>query len=163
MNAKQFQHTPCPVCQGAVIGRSDKRYCSVQCKNAHHLAARKINRPMTEEQNRRLLRNLTLLEGIMGNDGKTLRIHKDELIRRGFDPDSVTGLKFRKNGYRLYCYHFSFTISADGILHVIRHDKVAEELPGFYERWTIDYPENGKVNRRERRRKERQKRFSQRE
>ncbi len=155
----------CPVCSGTVVGRSDKIYCSVQCKNKHHRESRRLNTPLTREQNRKLLRNLTLLEGLM-REAKFMHIHKDELIKRGFDLNSVTGVEIQGTRYRLKCYHFSYTLSPDGILHVTRHVKVQENRPGFYERYVCD-PVLGasrptsSLSRRERRQQERK--FRQRE
>jgi len=137
---KNNKHLPCPICYSKVTGRIDKRYCSIKCKNEHHNAARKMNKPMAYETNRKLMRNLTLLEGIMGAKGKFLHIHKAELIRRGFDPDVVTGFEIKGHAVRHICYHFSYTIDAQGVVHVRRHDKVGRVLPGFFERWEIDFP-----------------------
>ena len=152
---KPTTHMPCPVCQGEVKGRSDKRYCSVKCKNRHHRIAFMLNKPMVEEQNRRLLRNLTLLEGIMSAGKNAMNIHKSTLIRRGFDMGSCTGT-IDEGDFTIYnCYHFSYWVTKDGIIHVVRNGEVSDYMPGFYERYEIDYPQGVRFDRRFRRELER--------
>ena len=159
----QNEHMPCPVCLGKVEGRSDKRYCSVSCKTKHHRVAFRHNKPMTDEKNKRLLRNHTLLEGIMTNESNSMNIHQDSLIKRGFDIDSCTGVI--KNGNMLIyeCYGFRYWITNDGILHVVRNGYVSEYTPGFYERYEIDYPKDVRFDRRFRRALERKNNWKRRE
>jgi endogenous inhibitor of DNA gyrase (YacG/DUF329 family) len=54
MRTLNYQHEACPECDSNVFGRSDKRFCSINCKNNHHNAARKKNKPLTLEINRQL-------------------------------------------------------------------------------------------------------------
>ena len=144
MISTNYQHEPCPVCKSAVHGRIDKRYCSTKCKNKHHNTSRRMNKPMTMEVNRQLLRNLTVLEGLLMDDSAFLRIHQTALVRLGFVVESVTGFQIKGRTVVHYCYHFAYTISNDGIVNVRRLDKVNTVLPGFYERWEIDFPKKGK-------------------
>lgn len=137
-NQKQLN---CPVCSGKVYGRTDKRYCSIKCKNEHHRIARKRSKPLVFELNRKLLRNLNILEGLLGRKSNFLRVHKSILIRHGFDLNSITGVQILNNSIRLECYHYSFTIDADGIVYVRRMKKLNTDMPGFFERWEIDFPQ----------------------
>ncbi|MBU2020135.1 MAG: hypothetical protein KJ941_10870 [Bacteroidetes bacterium] len=100
-----------------------------------------MNRPMSVETNRRQGRNLVLLEGILGSKGSVLRIHQSELAKHGFCFETVTGVRVFTNKIVYQCYHFSYTIGVDGIVRIKRHDQVRCHLPGFYERWVLEYPE----------------------
>ena len=146
---------PCPVCKGKVEGRTDKRYCSIKCKNKHHRIAFLLNKPMTDEQNRKLLRNLTLLEGILSNEQNAMKIHKASLIRQGFDMGSCTGVEIRGKTHIFSCYHFRYMLCEDGMLLVVRNQQISDYMPGFYERYEIDYPQGVRFDRKFRRELER--------
>jgi hypothetical protein len=136
-----LQKRPCPVCSGNVHGRKDKRYCGIKCKNQHHYYSRQMNTPMTHEVNRQQLRNLTILEGVMKEAGALTRIHQNALIRHGFHFETVTGVQVNGSKIVYLCYHFNYTIGKDGIVNIWRNKKVHLVLPGFYERWEIDFPD----------------------
>ncbi len=148
------EHMPCPVCLGEVEGRSDKRYCSTDCKNKHHRIAFQHTKTMVREQNGKLRRNLTLLEGILGEEHNAMNIHKDTLIARGFDMGSCTGFVTKGKTTIYSCYLYRYWVTDDGIVHVVKSEFVSDFMPGFYERYTIDYPDVG-FNRKFRRSLER--------
>jgi hypothetical protein len=97
---------------------------------------------MAAEVNRRQIRNLVLLEGIMNENGVAMDIHQTELAKHGFYFETVTGFRMVGNRIVYQCYHFSYTLGVDGIVRIKRHEKVNCHLPGFYERWNIEYPES---------------------
>jgi len=141
MNQKStFRHSPCPTCSGVVIGRSDKRFCSIKCKNEHHNNARTYLKTRYGDIQKRIHRNFVLLEGIMGPTATGMDIHKDILFKFGFDVSICTGNKFVKDEqwYELGNYHFK--IDGQGIVRVERMEKVSEIMPGFFERYEIDFP-----------------------
>ncbi|MBU2019628.1 MAG: hypothetical protein KJ941_08280 [Bacteroidetes bacterium] len=141
MYTTTLQNRPCPVCSDHVHGRTDKRYCGIQCKNQHHNHSRRMNKPMTQEVNRQQMRNLTILEGVAKEKGMLVRIHKNALTRHGFHFGIVTGVQTEGNKIVYFCYHFSYTIGKDGIVNIRRNKKLQLVLPGFYERWEIDFPD----------------------
>ena len=140
---KSFQphvHKPCPTCNGPVYGRKDKRFCTQKCKNAHHRTVRNYLKPRTDESQRKIRRNLTLLEGIMGKKSNGMAIHRDDLIKRGFDMHCCTRSVIfkRKPVYELGGYQY--TILQNGYIIVRRMIELNDYLPGFYERHEIDFP-----------------------
>lgn len=140
---KKTMHMPCPVCHGGVYGRSDKIYCSITCKNRHHYVARQNCKPMVFELNRRLMRNLVILEGMMGEQENVMQVQKSALVRHGFDLDLVTQVKIKGNKVLMYCYHLWYTIQDNGIVTVRRNKRIGAVMPGFYERWAVEYPKGG--------------------
>jgi len=140
-----FRHAPCPTCSGAVIGRRDKRFCSIKCKNEHHQKARVHLRTRYGEIQKRVHRNYILLEGIMGPTATGMDIHKDILFKFGFDISICTGNKIVNNEqwYELGEYHFR--IDDEGIVSVDRMKKLSEYMPGFFERYEIDFPKGLEV------------------
>ena len=142
MFTTEFNHAPCPVCKSTVHGRIDKVFCSTECKNRHHYLSRRMNKPMTLDVNRQQLRNLTILEGLMQEKGKVFMVHKQALIRNGFCLDTITSVKINANRIVYSCYHFTYSIGTDGIVRVRRNERVKEVIPGFYERWEINFPDD---------------------
>lgn len=130
----------CPVCSEPVIGRSDKIYCSISCKNRHHASTRKMNYPVTEAINRRLKRNYTVLQGLMGRKHDTLKTTLLELSRRGFDPAHSTGAVLEGNSRLVFaCYRFRYFIREDGVVFVYQNLEEVEVLPGVFERWEVEF------------------------
>jgi len=135
-----FTHAPCPTCSGLVVGRTDKRFCTIKCKNEHHKNARMYLKTRYGEIQKRIHRNLVLLEGIMGPTAKGMNIHKDILFKFGFDISICTGNKLVKGEQWFELGNYHFMIDAEGIVRVERMEKLSTRMPGFFERYEIDFP-----------------------
>ena len=138
---KTIHEKPCPQCGGQVIGRSDKIFCEVKCKNHHHMHSRNQNKPMTSFTNLRLLRNLTVLQGLLGPNGKKVRIHKSELHKRGFNFGACTSAKKVHGEVEYELYHMRYTFDRDGLVTVIQMTNLDKYLPGFFKRWEQEFPQ----------------------
>ncbi|MBU2018387.1 MAG: hypothetical protein KJ941_01965 [Bacteroidetes bacterium] len=146
MEYNQPTKAPCPVCNSPVHGRIDKRFCTLQCKNKHHYYSGRVNKPMTTEVNRRLIRNLTILEGIMQFNGNYMQVHQISLEKHGFNFESITGVQLDRSKIIYECYHFTYTLTKDRMVHIRRIKKSEGNVPGFYERWRIEFPEDKKTS-----------------
>lgn len=144
MTFKLFEHEPCPTCGGLVFGRRDKIFCALPCKNKHHSIARKQLKSRSNQSNKRIRRNATLLEGILGPKENAMTIHRDELIKRGFDIESCTKASLKGSHVVYELYGYRYYIRHDGYVIVKRNVKVSTFLPGFHERYLIEYPRNEK-------------------
>jgi hypothetical protein len=140
-----FKHAPCPTCQGGVAGRSDKVFCSVTCKNKHHSVARALVKSRLNELKERLRRNLIVLEGVVGRNGKKVEIHRNALFIKGFDFHGFTSAyrKSKKLFFELGNYIFSFL--TNGKVYVERVGELSENMPVFFRRWEIDFPDGKNV------------------
>jgi len=97
----------CGYCGEVLRGRSDKKFCSSECRNGfhnHHAARddaymRRVNKAL--RKNRRILRELN-------PDGKTT-VHVDRLVDREFSFKYFTHVYVTKEGreYR-YCYEHGY-------------------------------------------------------
>ncbi len=142
-----FKHAPCPTCKGVVVGRRDKRFCCLKCKNEHHRVARSYVKSRFEFFVKGFERNLIVLDGILGPNDTKMAIHKDALFKRGFN-DSLCSKIRRRNGVFWYeLGNFLFRIKHDGTVLVERMTGFSEDMPVFFDRWTIDFPIEMKVNR----------------
>jgi hypothetical protein len=73
----------CPECGDKIIGRSDKKYCSDACRNAHNNALNKDSKNLVRNINNRLRKNHRILEALNQRD-KT-KVKKTTLEKHGFN------------------------------------------------------------------------------
>jgi predicted nucleic acid-binding Zn ribbon protein len=98
----------CPICNSPLLGRSDKKYCSDQCR---YLANNKIKiqteRPILEinkalRQNRSILKKLCPI-------GKVV-VRKEVLVAMGYEVAVFSSLFVTSNKQVYYiCYDYAFT------------------------------------------------------
>lgn len=97
----------CPVCNGEIKGRSDKRYCSAACKSSFQYEKRGESEPFFFKVDRQLRLNRKILKRHNKSGYTTLR--KDVLIAEGFYPKYFTHYwKNQKGQVYLFCYEFGF-------------------------------------------------------
>jgi len=142
-----FKHAPCPTCSGLVEGRKDKRFCTVKCKNEHHRNARIQLKSRYHAIQKRIRRNFVVLEGIMGPTATGMNIHKDALFKFGFDISTCSGSKIISNENWSQLGDYQFKEDSSGIVTVERTNKLSVFMPGFFERWEIEFPVGMKVDR----------------
>lgn len=131
----------CPVCNGLVFGRSDKRYCTQACKNEHHRTAKKQTTSRLGYAHDKVRRNLILMEGVMGPRAKKMIIHRDELVKRGFDISICTNSKIHKNYLQYEICGYLYYVKRNGLVVIERTEEIGDYLPGFFERYVIDFPD----------------------
>lgn len=93
----------CPECGNKIIGRSDKKYCSDACRNAHNNELNKDTKNLVRNVNNRLRKNYRILEALNTKD-KT-KVSREKLIRKGFNFEYFTSIYTTKSGsvyYYLY-------------------------------------------------------------
>ena len=78
----------CLECGTAFLGRRDKQFCSLSCKNRYHNRVLMNKRQQRAKIMAALTGNYTVLEALL-NEGKT-GAGLDELSELGFDPCYVT-------------------------------------------------------------------------
>lgn len=133
--------TQCPTCSTPIIFvRRDKIFCSLKCKNKHHSIARQQVRSRVDFHNELLRRNLVILEGVVGSKAKHVRIHKDALIKHGFELTVSSRSSIRRNRCRYEVGGYFYTILGNGIIEIERNEEVSPFLPGFFERWEVEFP-----------------------
>lgn len=97
----------CPICNALVIGRTDKLYCSIECKRVAEAEKRKIEDDLYFKVDRQLKINRKILKKY-NRVGKTI-LRKEELIKEGFDPNYFTNYwKNAKGDVYLFVYDYGF-------------------------------------------------------
>jgi hypothetical protein len=96
----------CIECQKEIVGRTDKRFCTINCKNNFNYRHRIETKKITKTVDGYLHRNREIIELLMGTSKKET-FDRNVIVRTGFKFDYFTGIYTNKEGkmYRiLYDY-----------------------------------------------------------
>lgn len=93
----------CPECGDPVYGRSDKKFCTDQCRNSYNNKHVGYSNNHVRQVNSTLRKNRQILKEL-NPTGKT-RVHLSQLQKRGFDFTYHTNLYVTKSGNT---YHFCY-------------------------------------------------------
>ena len=86
------------------LGRSDKKFCSDYCRNAHNNKINKDSKNLIRNVNNRLRKNWRILEQLNPND--KCKVAKSKLDNLGFDFNYFTSIYTTKTGNIYYfCYN----------------------------------------------------------
>ena len=106
--------TICLICEKPLIGRSDKKFCSLACKNDYHTHLRQLSRDVAHETDKFLHRNRSILYEIMGDRKTQIKIKRDILDKKNFKYQYITGYYINSKGKTYhYVYDFSWMEFSD--------------------------------------------------
>ena len=74
----------CKICSKTLIGRRDKLFCSVKCKNYYHVNLRKVTAVVVKELDGILHRNRSILLEIMGKRKVQCTVARVVLEKKNF-------------------------------------------------------------------------------
>jgi hypothetical protein len=113
----------CTACKESFIGRSDKQFCSVGCKNAFNNEKRKTTQNAVKEIDGYLHRNREILATVMPILKKEM-FDRLILTRAGFKWDYCTGIYLNKEGKTYFIvYDYAWMAFSDQKIMVIRKAK----------------------------------------
>ena len=111
----------CKYCKNPILnGRSDKLFCSVNCKNNYHHQLRKKTNIVAVYIDEILHRNRSILYELMGDKTRKLKIAKLTLAKKKFQFDYHTHITVNSRGktyHNLYDYAW-MSFSDDEVLIV---------------------------------------------
>jgi predicted nucleic acid-binding Zn ribbon protein len=112
----------CLECGESIHGRSDKKFCSDQCRNAYNNKLKSINgMAFIRKVNNILLRNRNILE-TLNPEGKT-SIHKSKLRQTGFRDEYITHMYTTRSGRVYYfCYDQGYSPVENDYYVLVRRD-----------------------------------------
>ena len=98
----------CPVCGDTFQGRSDKKYCSDQCRATANNRNRQQSEREILETNKKLRKNRTILKTLCPVGKATVR--KSVLDSMGYDYSVFSSLYMPNSGNLYYlCYDYGFS------------------------------------------------------
>jgi hypothetical protein len=112
----------CKICKKTIIGRSDKIFCSVQCKNDYHTHLRRVNQQAVQNIDIILHRNRSILLEILGKNKVQAKVNRIVLEKKKFLFKYHTHMHVNSKGKTYYhLYDFAYMeFSDDSILIVKR-------------------------------------------
>ncbi len=110
----------CKICSAIIVGRKDKIFCSIKCKNYYHVNLRKVTAIEVKEIDTILHRNRSILLEIMGKRKLQHSTQRVVLEKKNFKFKYHTHLHVNSKG-KTYYYVYDFAwmeFSSDEILVV---------------------------------------------
>lgn len=74
----------CKICSKSIKGRSDKIFCSIQCKNYYHKHLRYAAQKAAIEINGYLQRNYSILLELLGKNSAQVKLYRNVLEKKKF-------------------------------------------------------------------------------
>ncbi len=97
----------CPVCKKTFFGRSDKLFCSTECKNNFHNSQRRNS--IVNTTNHLLIQNRLILQQLVSEKSEKEILERVVLERLGYKFDFFTGI-VPSNSYPLVKKVYEFTL-----------------------------------------------------
>ncbi|HHL52241.1 MAG TPA: DUF2116 family Zn-ribbon domain-containing protein [Flammeovirgaceae bacterium] len=108
----------CLECGKAIFGRSDKKFCSDECRSAYNNARNRATTNMMRKVNATLKRNRDIL--LSFNPHGKANVHKDRLRDAGFNFNYHTNSYTTKAGKTYYfCYDQGYIIHENGYCSLV--------------------------------------------
>jgi predicted nucleic acid-binding Zn ribbon protein len=104
----------CKMCKAPFEGRSDKIFCSANCKAIYHVKLKKVTNEATDLIDKILHRNRSTLLEIMGKSATSKKIDKKLLDAKKFNWTYITHYHINKQGKTVhYVFDFSYIVFSD--------------------------------------------------
>lgn len=102
----------CPSCTQIILGRSDKKYCSDQCRSIANKATRLSSESIIQSTNKILRKNRSILKHLCPV-GKAV-VRKEVFDAMQYDVTVFSSMyRTRKNQIYFFCYDYGFTAIMD--------------------------------------------------
>ena len=119
----------CKVCQKDFIGRKDKIFCSIKCKNDYHVTLRVATKEIAYPLDRILHRNRSILLEIMGPKTIKKKVKRSLLVQKKFQFKFLTHFNINSKGKTYYhVYDFAWMEFSDDEILIIHQKK--QWIPG---------------------------------
>lgn len=110
----------CLECGDKLVGRSDKKFCSDQCRNGHNNRNNSDATNLVRNINNTLRKNRRILSGL--NPGEKTKVTRGKLQQQGFNFNYFTHLYQTRTGSTyFFCYELGYLpLDNDEVLIVRR-------------------------------------------
>lgn len=111
----------CKICKFPIQGRSDKLFCSLNCKNFYHIQLRSVTKKSATAIDRHLHRNRSILLELMGKTGIQKKVKRILLEEKKFHWKYHTHHHINSKGKMMnYVYDFGWMEFSDDEVLVVR-------------------------------------------
>ncbi len=114
----------CKLCKNSFKGRSDKIFCSPDCKASYHSQLKAVTNKATLSTDKILHRNRSILLEFLGKNIHQKKVHRDQLAKKNFRFEYMTGFYENAQGKRYHIvYDFAWMAFKTGEILIIRRSK----------------------------------------
>jgi predicted nucleic acid-binding Zn ribbon protein/YHS domain-containing protein len=96
----------CKICSNIIKGRSDKKFCSVRCKNYYHTNLQRVTDTAVHDINKILHRNRSILIELLGKQITQLKLQRIKLDKKKFN----------------FKYHTHYNVNSEGKTYFFVYD-----------------------------------------
>lgn len=119
----------CLDCGDKILGRSDKKFCSDQCRNNYNNRLNRDSNNYVRNVHGLLRRNRKILSDLY-DDGHR-RLHRDALIALGYNFTFFTHMVETAESLKwIYCFEFGFRDGGGGYLELNQNNSYLEQDAG---------------------------------
>lgn|SRR5574343_547557 len=99
----------CLYCNDPLKGRSDKKFCDDQCRNAYNNELKSLQHKEMGSINKVLARNRKILKTLLNGDPSSVSATREELLMKGFHFNYITHSHTNGEGCLIcYCYDHGY-------------------------------------------------------
>ena len=121
MTSTNNKHKKCKICSKHIVGRKDKLFCSIRCKNYYHINLRKVTNIAALKIDRILHRNRSILLEIMGKNTIQKKVNRIILEQKKFRFNYLTHFHINSKGKTYHwVYDFAWMSFSDDEIYIIR-------------------------------------------
>lgn len=111
----------CLTCEKPLKGRSDKKFCDDFCRNTFNNQLKAADNSYFREINNILRRNRRVLESLLPESEKIIRVSREQLLQKGFHFTYSTHQVQSAKGHRyLFCYDYGYLPVDEHWVQVVR-------------------------------------------
>ena len=111
----------CKICNKILKGRSDKKFCSIRCKNYYHVNLRKVTALAVKEIDIILHRNRSILLEVLGKNLLQKKVPRMHLERKKFNFKYSTHWHVNRNNKTFFwVYDFAWMSFSDDDILIVR-------------------------------------------
>lgn len=115
----------CLECGEPLSGRSDKKFCSDACRIAYNNRIYRNENFFIQKINKQLKKNRDILKKL--NPQGKAKVHKEELLQKGFSFDFYTHvLKTNKGQIYYFIYEYGYLPLEDGMIFLVKNTNIIE-------------------------------------
>ncbi len=101
----------CLECQSPVIGRTDKKFCCLDCKSTHHNRKVRLESKWIRSTNKCLMKNRRILRTLL--EMGITRVSRNMLESKEFSFSHITSKSLSREGEALHVYEYGYRQSAE--------------------------------------------------
>ena len=113
----------CLECEEFIIGRSDKKFCSDQCRNTFNNRMNSDHTNLVRNINNVLRKNRRILQELNPTD--KAKVYKDKLLEKGFNFNHFTSIYTTKKGSTyFFCYEYGYLQLEDNYYFLVINNRL---------------------------------------